>query len=423
MKIISEGTDSMLSKLMMRPIWNCFWNRKCVPVGIYELISTDVLHEYPQGIVKRILEHLKFGLNRAKFNTGQNDVLFFAQVEECRYFNAPRYQIVKKNGEDDYVAIDPYNNIRVRKLEASVVRDEMRLTAGTSITSWIYMSTIVMGYGDQASLRYQKNDLFHFRIAMNCLFKLLKELETTEVNYNEEWGERVDNLVQGVHLVLEDPHVSPGSKTEKMHRMLHLVQNFKDNGIFKVSNLSHYERSHSYFSKHVYAATGKDSREYGTTGPNMRMLLYVLMDMLMSVVSNPEDDLYGDDEDDSDQEDNSNEHEVTDEYKGSENPYEEEPDGQDADESNKGSENSNEEEADGQDADESSKAAGIIMHRDYMSMSSVFKATTSTIRFRSMYNDALKGWEGALRQWEKKILVMLTLSTVHRVNSMKLKCI
>lgn len=293
----------MCADLRMRAIWNSFWSRRSVPISVYDLMSTDLLHEELQGVVKDVLKRFSKSLGRAGFYSvrGSNK-LFYDQISEVRHLKAAHFSIIKDTqGRALYVAINPKKSQHVRKLEASTVSREMKLTAGTSMISWVYTASIVAGYGNSASLFYEKNDLHHFRIAMNLLALLLKELETVEVEVSQAWVNRVDNLVEGLHLILEDPHVS-GKRSEKMHRMLHITQNFRENGSFKLSNTFHWEKGHLYHSKHVYQASSKSARNSETSGPKLRMLLYSISNLALSIVSKDQVPEMPDAEDENDEE-------------------------------------------------------------------------------------------------------------------------
>ena len=287
----SETPNAMETKLNMRAVRNCFWKKLCVPISVYKLISSDPLHEFPHGIVLYILRDLKEAIARYKWDLATLNN-FRSQLEKCGHFSAPGYvQVMKvkenESDEDVPLRVDVSKHvITVRKLEALMNSDkELKLVTGTSIISWMYMSTIVIGYGRTACLGSKGNDLHHFRIAMNCIYKLMKALETEEVAVTPEWELKVTKLVEVLLVVLADPHVYSGKPTEKMHRMLHLVENFKEHGCFKVSNTFHYEKSHQYFTKKMYNSVGKQSRHTDQGGPQLRMILQVLMNQLLSIAT------------------------------------------------------------------------------------------------------------------------------------------
>lgn len=283
--MFKNNPRGMVKEMNLRPIRNSFWRRDCVPISVYELISTDILHEIIHGFATYVLDALSQAIKRASWNTTKVDA-YNQQMGECVNFHAPRF-IEQSKEQLQWVAVDEHNYIQVRKLEAAVVENNrMKLKKGTSIISWIYMSTIVMGYGETAGLSSVSNDLAHFRVTMNCIYLLLKKLETEELEVTEEWKKEVTDLSNALVLVLQDPHVRDAKEpTEKMHRLLHLVQNFEEHGCFKVSNLFHLEKCHAYFTKQVYDSVGKQSRGSDRTGPHLKMIFEVLMSMLMSTTN------------------------------------------------------------------------------------------------------------------------------------------
>ena len=304
MRMYSENPRQMENELKQRPIRNCFWEKKCVPVPIYDLISTDILHEFVHGLVLYVLNSLRFGIARGQWD---ESILkdFGEQMKKCSFFSAPGYVQVRNPDEThNRVEIIPERVLTVRKLDVFLdSKKELKLKTGTSIISWIYMSTIALGYGTTACLSKLGNDLHHFRIAMNCMYKLMILLETEELEVTDEWESEVHDLVDAMLLVLEDPHVYNSKKgeprrTEKMHRMLHLVENFKEHGCFKVTNTFHWERCHSYFTKKVYNAVGRQARKSESGGPHLRMIVQVYMDQLLSTMKDSHNEVESMEDDD-----------------------------------------------------------------------------------------------------------------------------
>jgi hypothetical protein len=153
----------------------------------------------------------------------------------------------------------------------------VNLKSKDSVTTWMHASSIIVGYGESCPLKQEQkgNDLHHYRMIINLIYKILLNLETNSLNVEEKWASDVDTLVDGLILLYQDPHSYSGKFTEKMHRMRHLVENYQLHGAFKTSNTFHWERAHQFFTKWAFEFVGRHGNENSPTPPKSKMLLEV----------------------------------------------------------------------------------------------------------------------------------------------------
>ena len=265
-KILKEWKE----KFSMRPIWNCTWSRKCVPTNPYDLITTDILHEFIHGILDYLITNMSELFKRNKLNKQVIDMMGRI-IEEFKFFSSPSFTI-----KNNIVVVDPTNVIRLRALDIALDRSEIKIKSSDSVFAWLHACFIVIGYGDDCPLSYEGgNELHHYRMIMNLVRSILIELETTSIHIDNEWINKVDTMVEGIILLLQDPHMYMKHGTEKMHRLRHVTDNFRMHGSFKNSNTSHWERGHTFFTKQVFENVGRHGREHCDLPPKAKMLLEV----------------------------------------------------------------------------------------------------------------------------------------------------
>jgi hypothetical protein len=269
-----KNTAKMLkewkNKFSIRPIWNCMWNRKCIPTNPYKIITTDILHEIVHGILDYLITNMVELFKRNKLNT-QVITMMRRIIKKFRYFSSPSFTT-----KNNVVVVDPTKLIRLRALDIALDRSEVKIKSSDSVFAWLHACLIVVGYGDNCPLSQEgNNELHHYRMIMNLVTRLLIELETETIDVEQEWINKVDTIVEGIILLLQDPHMYMKHGTEKMHRLRHLTENYCLHGSFKNSNTSHWERAHSFFTKFAFENVGRHGREHSELPPKAKMLLEV----------------------------------------------------------------------------------------------------------------------------------------------------
>ena len=269
-----KNTAKMLkewkNKFSIRPIWNCMWNRKCIPTNPYKIITTDILHEIVHGILDYLITNMIELFKRNKLNT-QVITMMRRIIKKFKYFSFPSFTT-----KNNVVVVDPTKLIRLRALDIALDRSEVKIKSSDSVFAWLHACLIVVGYGDNCPLSQEgNNELHHYRMIMNLVTRLLIELETETIDVEQEWINKVDTIVEGIILLLQDPHMYMKHGTEKMHRLRHLTENYCLHGSFKNSNTSHWERAHSFFTKFAFENVGRHGREHSELPPKAKMLLEV----------------------------------------------------------------------------------------------------------------------------------------------------
>ena len=92
-------------KLAMRPVFNCMWERKCIPTEPYFIVTTDILHGIIHGILANIIDNQKEVFSRNKISK-QNISIMNCQKEEFKHYSSPSFDI--KVGSEEAVYL-PFN--------------------------------------------------------------------------------------------------------------------------------------------------------------------------------------------------------------------------------------------------------------------------------------------------------------------------
>ena len=125
----------------MLPVFNCMWERKCIPTEPYSIVTTDILHGIIHGILANIIDNQKEVFSRNKISK-QNISIMNCQKEEFKHYSSPSFDI--KVGSEE-ATVDLSRVVSLRKLDVAMEGTAIKLKSGDAMTTWVHACLIVIG--------------------------------------------------------------------------------------------------------------------------------------------------------------------------------------------------------------------------------------------------------------------------------------